>query len=91
MTLKPFIQGHPQSTIAPHLADFKSVPISPLLQVLEVLCETNLQEIIVWESSDVVKFDLGSLLSGQTRGAKLKSAYNFLIIGPRGLQCETKL
>ena len=38
-----------------------------------------------YESSDVVKFDLGPLLQGQTRIAKLKSAYNSLIIGPRGL------
>ena len=30
-------------------------------------------------------FDLGLLLQGQTRIAKLKSAYNSLIIGPRGL------
>ena len=37
------------------------------------------------ESSDVVRFDLGSLLRGQIRIAKLKSAYNSLIIGPRGL------
>ena len=37
-----------------------------------------------WESSGVVKFDLGPLLQGQTI-AKLKSAYNLLIIGPRGL------
>ena len=28
------------------------------------------------ESFDVVKFDLGPLLQGQTRIAKLKSAYN---------------
>ena len=34
------------------------------------------------ESSDVVRFDLGQ---GQTRIANLKSAYNSLIIGPRGL------
>ena len=33
-----------------------------------------------YESSDVVKFDLGPLLQGQTRIAKLKSAYNLLII-----------
>ena len=33
----------------------------------------------------VVGFDLGPLLQGQTRIAKLKSAYNSLIIGPRGL------
>ena len=43
------------------------------------------------ESSDVVRFDLGLLLQGQTRIAKLKSAYNSLIIGPTGLQCETNL
>ena len=33
----------------------------------------------------VVGFDLGPLLEGQTSIAKLKSAYNSLIIGPRGL------
>ena len=44
-----------------------------------------------WESSDVVKFDLGPLLQGQTRRAKLKSAYNLLIIGLRMLGCETNL
>ena len=43
------------------------------------------------ESSDVVRFDLGPLLQGQTRIGKLKSAYNLLIMGPRGLQCETNL
>ena len=31
---------------------------------------------------------LGPLLQSQTRIAKFKSAYNSLIIGPRGLQCE---
>ena len=40
---------------------------------------------MAWESSDVVGFDLGPLLQGQTRIAKLKSAYNALIIGRRGL------
>ena len=34
-------------------------------------------------SSDVVRVDIGLLLQGQTRIAKLKSAYNSLIIGPR--------
>ena len=38
-----------------------------------------------YESSDVVRIDLGPLLQGQTRTAKLKSAYNSLIIDPRGL------
>ena len=37
-----------------------------------------------WESSGVVGFDLGSLLEGQMRTAKLKSAFILLIIGPRG-------
>ena len=37
-----------------------------------------------WESSGVVGFELGPLLEGQMRTAKLKSAYNSLIIGPRG-------
>ena len=44
-----------------------------------------------WESCGVVEFDLVALFQGQTRIAKLKSAYNSLIIGPRGLQCETNL
>ena len=34
---------------------------------------------MVWESPDVVRFDLESLLQGQMRTAKLKSAYNLLI------------
>ena len=37
------------------------------------------------ESSGVIRFYFGPLLQGQTRIAKLKSAYNSPIIGPRGL------
>ena len=44
-----------------------------------------------WESFDVVGLDLGPLLQGQTRTPKHKSAYNSLMIGPRGLQCQTNL
>ena len=33
-----------------------------------------------WESCGVVGFDLGTLFQGQTRIAKLKSAFNLLII-----------
>ena len=44
-----------------------------------------------WDSFDVVRFDLGPLLQGQTRIPKLKAAYNSLMIGPRDLQCETNL
>ena len=39
-----------------------------------------------WESYRVVGFDLGPLLQGQTRIAKVKSAYNSLIIGQRHLE-----
>ena len=38
-----------------------------------------------WESFGVVRFDLVPLLQGQARIAKLKSAYNSIIFGPRGL------
>ena len=41
--------------------------------------ETNIQEIMGWESSGMERFDLGPLLQDQTRIAKLKSAYNSLI------------
>ena len=44
-----------------------------------------------WESFDVVRFDFGLLLQGETRLLKLKSAYSSLIIGPRGFQCVTNL
>ena len=37
-----------------------------------------------WESCGVDGFDLVPFLQGQTRIAKLKSADNSLIIGPRG-------
>ena len=37
------------------------------------------------EFCGVVGFDVGPLLQGQTRIAKVKSAYNSLIIGPRDL------
>ena len=54
-----------------------------------------------WDSSDVVRFELGPLLQGQTSIAKDKSAYNslviarlnsaytLLIIAPMVLKCET--
>ena len=42
-----------------------------------------------WESFDVLRFDLGPLLQGQTRIAELKSAYSLLIIDPRDLQYKT--
>ena len=42
-----------------------------------------------WESFDVVRFDLEPLRQGQTWIAKIKSAYNLLIIAPIGLQCDS--
>ena len=39
-----------------------------------------------WESFGVVGFDLGTFLQGQTRIAKINSAYISLIMCPRGLQ-----
>ena len=44
-----------------------------------------------WESFGVVGFDLGPLLQGETRIAKLKGAYSSLIIGSRGLEWKTNL
>ena len=45
----------------------------------------NRQEIMGCESVDMVQFDLGTLLQGQMRIAKIESAYNWLIIGDRDL------
>ena len=42
-------------------------------------------------SFGVVRFDLGPLLPGQTRIGKLKSAYNLLVVAPRGLGCKINL
>ena len=44
-----------------------------------------------WESFGVVRFDLGPLLQGQTSIAKLKGAYNSVIIGPRSLGWYTNI
>ena len=38
------------------------------------------------ESFGVVRFDVGPLIQGQMRRAKLKITDNSLIIGPRGLE-----
>ena len=52
-------------------------------------CKTNLWEIMGCDSSDLVRCDFGPLLQSQMRIAKLKSVYNSLFIGPRGLGCDT--
>ena len=71
--------------------DLKSAYISLIIGPRGLQYETNAKEIMSWESSDVVRFDLGPLFQDQTRIPKLKSAYNLLIIGPRGLHCEINL
>ena len=43
------------------------------------------------ESFGVVRFDLGPLVQGKTRIAKLKCAYYSLTTGPRGLGWQTNL
>ena len=80
LTLKLLIQGHPRSAKVTHIVDFKSVYISLIIGPRVLQCETNLQEIMCCEFCDVVRFDLGPLFPGQTRIAKLKSAYNSLIL-----------
>ena len=81
LTFKIFIQGHPWSARLPHVANFKSSCISFFLIIgpRGLACKANLYEIMGRESSDVAGFDLGSLLHGQTRIAKVKSLYNLLI------------
>ena len=85
LTLKLLIQRHPWSAELTHTADFKSVYVSLIIGPRGLQCETNLWEIKKsWESSGVDLFDLWCLLQGQTRTAKVKSAYNSLIIGCSG-------
>ena len=50
----------------------------------------NRQEIMGCESVDMVRFDLGTLLQGQMRIAKIESAYNSLIIDDRDLGWDGK-
>ena len=43
-------------------------------------CETNIWEIMNWESSDVFRFDLGRLLQGQGRIQNLKVLITHLLL-----------
>ena len=63
------------------IAKFKSANNSLIIDQRGLQCETNLQEIMGWESFDVVTFDLEPLLQGQMT-AKLKNAYNFRNLQP---------
>ena len=64
---------------------------SPIISPRVLGCETDLYVIMGWESSDVVGFDLGSVVQVKIKIAKHKNAYNSFIIGPTGLGCETDL
>ena len=78
----------------PTLTDSVNIgPDSPKMQLLACRFQWKhcIKEIMGWESLGAVRFEVGPLLQGQTRIAKFKSAYNLLIIGPKGLQCETNL
>ena len=68
------------------------VLIAHLLLVLEV-CNVKPTYRKSWARNLLMWSDLtlGPLLQGQMKIAKLKSADNLLIIGPRGLQYETNL
>ena len=61
-------------------AKLKSAYKSLIIGPRGLKCETNLQEIIAWKSSGVVRFDLGPLLQGQTRIAKLKMLITRLLL-----------
>ena len=57
--LEPLLQGQTRT------AKLKRVYNSFIIEPRGLQCETNLQNIVGWESSDV-RFDLLSLLQGQT-------------------------
>ena len=59
LTLGPLLQGQTRT------AKLKRVYNSFIIDPRGLQCETNLQDIVGWESSDV-RFDLWPLLQGQT-------------------------
>ena len=69
---------------------FGNCPLDRVLTYKNLIYLLNLQ---FRKCSDVVRFDFGCLLQGQTRTvtAQLKSAYNSLVVDPRCLQGETNL
>ena len=69
----------------PRIAKLKSPYNSLIIGPRGLRWQSNLQEIMGWDSFDLVRFDLGPLLQGHMRIAKLESAHTSLIIGPRGL------
>ena len=81
LTLGPLLQGQIW------VSKFKSAYTSLLaLEIWRLGMSNQPKEIMCWESSDVVTFDVGPLLQGQTKVGKLKSAYICLIIVPRSMK-----
>ena len=67
--LGPLLQGQMR------IAKLKSAHNSLIIGSTGLEWQTNLQEIMGWQSFYAVRFDLGPLLQGQTRIPKLKSDY----------------
>ena len=67
------------------LSVIKSAYISLITGSTGLGWQTNLYEIMGWESFGLVRFDLEPLLQDQTRITNLKRAYSSLVVGPRGL------
>ena len=62
------------------LAVMKSTYIVLIIGPRGLVCKANIQKIMGWESSNVVRFDLGPLLQGQTRIPKLKVLITHLLL-----------
>ena len=67
----------PENNFWPYFEKTRLPPGAFLCQSLKVLISPLL---LVWESSDVVRFDLGPLLQGQTRIAKQKLLITHLLL-----------
>ena len=78
--------GHPIILVAQEseLCSGESKMSTILINFEYCLCSSRRAQFHFWYS-DVVRFDLWPLLQSQMRIAKVKSAYNLLIIGPRSL------
>ena len=49
--------------------------------------DPSFNKIMCLESSNVVRLELGPLIQGEMRIAKLTGGYNVLVLGPRVLKC----
>ena len=63
-----------------HIVDFKSAYISLIIGPRGSASKSNPSEVMGWESSDVVRFDLRPLLQGQTRNDNFKVLITHLLV-----------